>query len=779
MIELKNVARSYKSGHTEEWVLRRIGLTIREEDFVTIMGPSGAGKSSLLDILALLDDGWKGEYRFGDIAVRTLNRRQRSDRIGGQVSDIPDRCIGAKSMKSHSSRSVVLRLQAVAAILLVQVSLAFAAAPPQSQSAPQNSTASQPAPEAPAPAAVPASPGTAAASPPTLARQMQQSRLEAGTPQRPFHVELPHSHSPLAPYKPSEAPPLDLTNSPRLQNLIRDGKLYISLRDAIALAIENNLDLAWFRYNFPIAQTDYARTKAGGSVNGVDTGIVQSSTEGGFAGSNTGTAGAGSGSAAAGAGGLVTSTLGAGTAVASFDPYLNFKGFADHDVTEEGNAFQNGVLIFKQNTIEALANFSQNFPMGTALTVNFDGQRFANNSPYEAVNPTLYSNFQVILTQQLLAGFGISTNERYMHIAKKNLRITDLAFRAQVIATITQVENIYWDLVNAYQDEQVKERSLAFAQRTLDDDRKQLQLQAIPALQVSRDESDVAASEGDLTVSRATLRLNELLIENALTKTDDAAIDEMPVVPLDRAGPPDANASRSIDDLIAEAEKNRPDVTQDELAMQVAEMSLKSIRSELLPSLNVYGFYEGAGIAGPKNPNCGLGTVECTSDLPTGFGSMFQNTFNYSSPEYQFGMNLSINLRNRVAKADQFRASLEFRQRQIAFEEQKKSIRFDVRNSLFAFQQAQARVDAATKSRDLAQHTFDVTQQEQQLGARSSSDTLAAEHDLSIAESLLVAAQTASEKAKVDIDRATGETLDQTGVSIDDAKMGVVSHQPY
>ena len=654
----------------------------------------------------------------------------------------------------------------------MQVNLAVAAEPPQTQPAPANSQA-QPAPEAPAPAT-----NGVPAPPPTLAQQMQQTQLEAITPQRPFHVDLPHSHNPLAPYRPSDAPPLDLTNSPRLENLIRDGKLYISMRDAIALAIENNLDLAYFRYNFPIAQTDYARTKAGGSVNGVNTGIVQSSTQGGFAASNTGSAGASSGSAAAGAGGLVTSTLGAGTAVSSFDPYLNFKGFGDHDVTEEGNAFQNGVPIFKQNTIEALANFSQNFPMGTGLTVNYEGQRFANNSPHEAINPTLYSNFQVILTQQLLAGFGISTNERYMHIAKKNLQITDLAFRAQVIATITQVENIYWDLVNAYQDEQVKERSLAFAQRTLQDDQKQLQLQAIPAMQVDKDESDVATSEGDLTVSRATLRLNELLIKNALTKTDDAAIDEMPVVPIDRAGPPDPNASKSIDDLIADAEKNRPDVTQDELAMQVAEMSLKSIRSELLPTLNVYGFYAGAGIAGPANPNCNLGAAECASDLPTGFGSMFQNTFNYSSPEYQFGMNLSINLRNRVAKADQFRASLEFRQRQITFEEQKKSIRFDVRNSLFALQQAQARVDAATKARDLAQHTFDVTQQERQLGAKSSSDTLAAEHDLSIAESLLVAAQTASEKAKVDIDRATGETLQQTGVSIDDAKMGVVSHQP-
>ena len=665
------------------------------------------------------------------------------------------------------------RIQSVLAILLLQANMAVAVEPPAPNAAPADSPATVPAPDAPAPAA-----GGPAAAPLSLAQEMQREQHQPVVPPQPFHVPLPHSRNPFARYLPSTAPPPNLNNSPRLQDLIREGKLYISLHDAIALAIENNLDLAYFRYNFPISQTDLARTKAGGLANGVNTSIVQSSTQGGFGSSNATSAAASSGSAAAGAGGIVTSTLGAGTAVSSFDPYLNFRGFVDHNVTQEGNIFQTGVPTFKQNTIEAEANFTQSFPLGTKMAINYVGQRFANNSPYEAINPTLYSNFELMFTQQLLAGFGISTNERYIRIAKRNLQITDLAFRAQVIATITQVENIYWDLVYAYEDEQVKERSLAFAQQTLKDDQEQLKLNAIPAVQVLKDESDVATSEGDLTIARANLRLNELLIKNAVTRSDDPIIDEMPVIPLDRIGQPDPNASKSIDELIAEAEKNRPDVTEDEMAMQVAQMSLQSIKNELLPTLNLYGFYAGAGIAGPGNPNCGLSAAQCTSDLPTGFGSMFQNTFNYSSPEYQVGMNLSINLRNRVAKADQFRAALEYRQRQISFEEQKKSIRFDVRNSLFALQQAQARVDAAQKARDLAQRTFQITGQEQKLGAKSAYDTLGAQHDLSIAESALVAAQTAYEKAKVDIDRAAGETLQRTGVSIDDAKAGIVTHAP-
>ena len=618
--------------------------------------------------------------------------------------------------------------------------------------------------------------GTAAAL--SLVQEMQKEQKQPIVPPQPFHVAMPHSHNPFSPYLPSTVPPPNLNNSPRLLDLTRNGKLYISLHDAIALAIENNLDLAYFRYNFPISQTDLARTRAGGAANGVNTAIVQSSTQGGFGSSNTGSASASSGSAGVGAGGIVTSTLGAGAPVPSFDPYLNFRGFVDHTVSQESNIFLAGVPIFEQNTIEAVANYTQSFALGTNLSVNYVGQRLANNSPYETINPTLYSNFQLVLSQPLLAGFGLASNERYIEIAKKDLTVTNLAFRAQVIATITQVENIYWDLVNAYEDEQVTERSLAFAQKTLKDDQEQLKLNAIPAVQVMKDEAGVATSEGDLTIARANLRLNELLMKNAITRSDDPIIDEMPVIPLDRIGSPDPNASKSIDELIAEAEKNRPDVAEDEIAMQKAQASLRSIRSELLPSLNLYGLYAGAGTAGPINPNCSLGPSECNSDLPTGFGSMFVNTFNYSSPEYQVGMTLSINLRNRVAKADQFRAALEYRQRQISFEEQKKSIRFDVRNSLFALQQAEARVDAAQKARDLAQRMFVITRQEQKLGAKSAYDTLAALHDLAIAESSLVAAQTAYEKAKVDIDRATGETLQLTGVSIDDAKMGIVTHGP-
>jgi len=679
--------------------------------------------------------------------------------------------------------------QATVAILLLQVNLALAAVPAavQQPAQAQNSSPdqqsqtqtppSQAVPDSPSPATQGTSTATTAA-PVPLAQEMKQQPLFA--PPQPFQVPMPHSHNPLSPYRPSTAPELNLSNSPRLENLIRDGKIYVSLRDAIAVAIENNLDLAYARYTFPLAQTDIQRTKSGASANGVNA-VVTQSTQGGFGGSS-GASGGGSsgGSAAAGAGGIVQSTLGAGTQVSSFDPSLSFRGFVDHTTTPEVNAFQVGTPLLKANTIEVLSNYSQSFPIGTNVSATYQGLRQATNSPDFSINPELFSNFSLQITQPILYGFGLATNERYIRIAKRNAQIVDVVFKEQVIATVTQVQNIYWDLVNAYDAEQISERSLGFANKNLSDDQKQLELQAIPAMQVMTDQAAVAAAEGNLTVARASLRLNELLMKNALTKVDDPTIDEMPVIPLDLKADPDPNADKSMDDLIAEAEKKRPEVAQFEMQAAVQKQSLKDINSELLPVLNMYGLYAGQGVAGPKNPNCNVAQLgpDCTSDLPTGFPAMFANTFNYSAPEYQVGMTLSINLRNRQAKADQFRAVLDYRQSQISELQQKKNILFDVRNSKFALEQAQAHVDAAQKALELAQKTFDTVKQEQVLGAKSGLDTLNADIALAVAEAALDTAQTDYEKKKVDIDRAIGETLERTGVSIDDAKSGVVTKSP-
>jgi outer membrane protein TolC len=661
---------------------------------------------------------------------------------------------------------------AAAALCCLVSSNALAQTASPSQQQPASTQQSTPAaPDAPS--------ATVQAQQPTIAQQAQQAQQVGPVgAQAPFHIELPHSRNPFAPYMPSTVPAIDLTNSPRLQSLERDGKLYVSLRDAISLAIENNLDIAYFRYNFPAAEADILRTKAGGAANGVNTNVAQG-TQGGFSGSgvSSGGGGASTGVTAAGQGGLVTSTLGNGAPIPSFDPQLSVVGLVDHSTLVQVNKSQSGVPVLGENTIEVKSAYSQAFSLGTNFTITDFGYRQTTNSIYNILSPQLTTNFNFTINQPLLQGFGLATNQRFMHIAQKNLQLTDLGFRAQVIATITQVENIYWDLVSAYQDAQIKERSLAYANETLSDDQKQLQLQNVPAMQVMKDQSAVATAEGDLTVAKATLKLNELLIKNALTKTiDDPTLAEMPVIPLDLMGSPDPKATEPIDQLIAEAEKNRPDVAEDQIAMQIAQNNLKTIKNELLPSLSLYGQYIGTGIGGQPNPACASQQIDCSTTLPTDFGGAFKDTFNYSSPEYQVGFVLNVTLRNRVAKADQFRAMLDYRQKELSYEQQKKTILLDVRNSQYSLQQTQARVIAAQKARDLAQKTFDISKQEQKLGAMSAYDTLASEQALALAESAVTVAQNLFEKAKVDIDRATGFTLDRMQISIDDAKAGVVTH---
>jgi outer membrane protein TolC len=599
-----------------------------------------------------------------------------------------------------------------------------------------------------------------------------------------FRLDMPKSHNPFGAYRGLTVPQPDLSNSPRLNTLIKDGKLYLSLQDAIYLALENNLDLAIARYNMPIADTDILRTKAGGQTRGVNTGVVQGTPGGGEGGFGTGAAGAGAGGttggaggAGAGAAGLVQSTLGTGSFVSSYDPLVSGNMYVNHSSQELTNQSLYGVPNYKVNTILANYSYQQSFPLGTSFEVDFDNNRQTTNSIYNNVNPQLYSYMRVIAQQQLLAGFGLGPNLRYLHIARNNKKISDTAFRAQIIATVTQIEDIYWDLVSAYDDEKVKQRSLEFAQQTLDSDKKQLELQAVPAMDVMKAESEVAVREQDLTVAKTTLQLQELLVKNAITKTlDDPILEEMPVVPTDRMTTADADPTQPMQALIAQALQSRTELLESQIDLENRQLSRSTAKNALLPTLSLYGYYSGTGYGGEPNPF--YYQPQPDFNLPSSFGGTIQNAWTGSSPEYQVGLQLQVPIRNRVAKADQYRTELEFRQSQLYFEELKKRIRIEVRNAEYALEQGRARVQSATKARDLAQKTFNIMGKEQELGAGSNYQTLTAQRDLALAESSLVAAKTNYEKTKVELNRATGMTLDKNGISVEDARNGVVSHAP-
>ncbi|HTW59009.1 MAG TPA: TolC family protein [Terriglobales bacterium] len=615
----------------------------------------------------------------------------------------------------------------------------------------------------------------------------QVSGSQASAPQAASRLqfEMPKSYNPLHAYAPDTVPEPALGNSPRLDQLIRDGKLYLSLKDAINLALEDNLDLAIARYNLPIANTDILRTQAGGFFRGVNTGVVQGTPGGGVGGFGTGAPGAGAGGttggaggAGAGASGLVQSTLGIGTTVQSYDPFISINGGEEHQTSPVVNFQLYGVPSLQLNTGQVNANVSQAFSTGTSVSFTFSNSRQTTNSPDFNLSPSLSSAFRFEIQQQLLAGFGFGPNLRYLRIAKNNKKISDIAFKDQVIATITQIENIYWDLVSAYEQTQVNEESFAFAQQTLENTKKQLQLESVPAMDVLRAEAEVSRRDQDLTVARTSLELQETLMKNAITKSlDDPTLEAMPVVPTDKMEAVMTEAARPIQDLISEAQQKRPELAESDVDLVNRQISRSAARNALLPSLSLVAFYGGSGLAGPLNPIYNTSELgPNTSSVPTNFAGAAENAFNNTSPDYYVGLNLNIPIRNRVAKADQYRSELEYRQAELRLEQLKKQVRIEVRNAQYALDQTGARVEAARQARDLAQRTFDITKKEQELGAGSSYQTLSAQHDLALAQLDLVSAMTTYEKAKVELDRATGATLEHNGILIQDAISGVVSH---
>lgn len=597
-------------------------------------------------------------------------------------------------------------------------------------------------------------------------------------------LEMPKSHNPLDAYMPDSVPEPLLSNSSRLDQLTRDGKLYLSLKDAIDLALEDNLDLAIARYNLPIADTDILRTKAGGFFRGVNTGVVEGTPGGGVGGFGTGAPGAGAGGttsgaggAGAGASGLVQSTLGTGTVVSSFDPLISINGGDEHQTTPLANRQIYGVPLLQLNTGQINAVYSQSFPTGTSINVGFVNSRQTTNSPYFNLSPTLNSSIRFQFQQELLAGFGLGPNLRYLRIARNNKKISDIAFKQQVIATVTQIKNIYWDLVSAYEQTRVNEQSFNFAQQTLDNAKKQLQLESVPAMDVMKAEAEVSKREQELTVARTSLQLQETLMKNAITRSlDDPVLESMPVIPTDQMQTVAIEAEQPIQDLITEAQHSRTDLAESDIDLVNRQISRRAARNALLPSLSLVASYTGTGLAGPLNPIYNLPGGN-SSEVPTDFGGALLNAFNNSSPDYYVGLNLNIPIRNRVAKADQYRSELEYRQAELRMEQLKKQVRIEVRNAQYALTQTGARVDAAKKARDLAQRTFDITKKEQELGAGSSYQTLSAQRDLALAELDLVGAMTTYEKAKVELDRATGTTLEHNGILIQDAINGVASHQ--
>jgi outer membrane protein TolC len=594
-----------------------------------------------------------------------------------------------------------------------------------------------------------------------------------------------------------EAP--DLRNTPRIEQLLQNGKLMLSMDDAVALALENNLDIAIARYNLNIADTDILRTKAGASFLGVNSGLVQGTPGGGVGGlsgsvgSGTGGTTAAAGGAGTGAGGLVISTLGTGPQITSFDPVITGTLQMDRAFAQSTSIF-NPLPVANQNTGTADFSYLQGFKTGTNLSVGFNNTHITTDNPTTTYSPVLTSGFQFRLTQHLLQGFGLAPNDRYIRIAKNNREISDVAFRLQVITTVDQIENIYWDLVFAYENVRVQEESVAFAQKTLSDTKKQVDIGTLAPIEVVRSQSTVATDQQALTLAKTNLELQQLLMKNALSRTlVDPRLADAEVIPTSTMQLPPQEPIVPIEDMVNEALGHRAELAEARINLTNTEISNKAVRNLLLPSVDLYAYYGGSGIGGNVSlPICSAGQNpfidRCFSAAsaappfrgggPVSYGSALSQLVDSSAPDKGVGVTVSIPIRNRVAQATQIRSELEYRQAQMRLQQIENQIRIEVRNAQFAVQQNRASVEAAQAAVELGRRSLDAEQKKYSLGASTSTLVLQNQTTLAQGESTLVSAMAAYEKSRVELDRARGSLLDHIGIQIADAERGEVTHMP-
>jgi len=599
------------------------------------------------------------------------------------------------------------------------------------------------------------------------------------------------------PYRAQEVPPVNLANSPRLESLLRAGRIYLSLQDAVALALENNLDIAVQRYGPLMADASLLRAEAGGLLRGVPTAVQRATTSalaqatgaaGGVGGAvSTGAAVTTGGGEAGGA--IIIQT---GTAVPNLDPVLFTQVNFSHRTSPQTNSFTTGTnaLILRND----VANFGiqKGFLTGGSVSFGWNNSRLETNAGRSDFNPSMTASFSLSIQQPLLRGFGLAVNNRNIRIAKNNRRVSDLAFRQQVISTVSAIVSAYWDLVSYNENVRVRQQALALAQKLYEDNKKQVEIGTLAPIEVVRAEAEVASSRQALVQAETQLLQQETLLKNALSRTGVASplVADARIVPTDRISVPPSEPVTPVQDLIEMAMKNRPDVAQIELQIENTKIGLKGSRNSLLPQLDVVADFRNNALVGeinklpiPAIPGTGIGPqprnpAAVDPFFIGGYGKALSQLFARNFPDYAIGFQLNIPLRNRSAQADMILDQLTLRQQELRRQALLNQVRVDVRNALIAVQQARAAYEAAVKARELQEQTLEAEQKKYALGASTIFFVIQAQRDLAQARSVEVAAASQYAKAKVQLEAATGRTLEAYNISIEEALEGRVSRPP-
>jgi outer membrane protein TolC len=603
---------------------------------------------------------------------------------------------------------------------------------------------------------------------------------------------------PIKIYTPTSISKASFVNSVRLTDLVKDGKIYLSLSDAIALALENNYDIAIARFDLDIADTDILRTRTGAAALGVPTGLV-TGTQGGSAstlstgGGPGGTTG-GAGGAGSGAQGLTLTTAGAGPAPEALEPSVSAAIQFDRDHNPSTSFFSGGTST--TNTYNF--NYNQGFVTGTSFQFGFNNTYATTTNGTTEFSPQLSSDFKATVTQHLLQGAGIWVNKRFIYQAANDRRIADSSFRQQILYTVNQVETIYWGLVQAYEDVQAKQRAVEQSTKLAGDDRKQLEIGTVAPLQVVQDESSVASDKQALISSQSSLNYQQQIIKQAIARNlNDPALSIAPVIPTDRVTIEEIPEEKEpVEALVQEAFQQRPELEQAVLTLRNDEITLKGARNALLPTFDIFGYLAGQGIAGSISPelNCSFYPAgECPTSnsnlakskpttymyIPaTGYGTALDNAFNSSAPDKGIGFSLNIPIGNKFAQSVQARSLMEYRQAELRLEQLYTQIRMQVVNAQFALINDRAQVLASMAARDYQQQSVDAENKKLHLGASTTANVLLQQRGLATAEDNLIAANAAYAKDRAGLYQTLASTLQHYGINLNEAASGQVNTTP-
>ena len=598
----------------------------------------------------------------------------------------------------------------------------------------------------------------------------------------------------ISPYEAKPVQPVSFQNSGRIFDLMRAGQLYLSLADAIALALENNLDIEVERYLPRIAKTDILRAKGGGLLRGLNllvdepppgiggpngpllTTLTASSTPAPAVNSNFSDVA------------LITqqqndlSVAGAlpfssGPAIPQYDPAISgLINWAHLSTPEFSPVLTGGSNWLASNNFNGSVGWSQGFSPGTQVSMTFDNTRLASNATRYTYNPILSSSLGFTITQPLLRGFGIELNRRYIHIAKNNEKIADLVFRQQVIDTIAGITRLYTDLVSLQEDVNVKREALRLADRLYQDNKNKVDQGSLAPIELTRAQAQVAVNQQALFSAEGLVNQQELIVKTAITRGGLAnpAIRAAHIIATDTLTVPEIESVPPVENLIAEAMRNRPDLAQAGIQVENSQISLKGSLNALRPELDVVGTVQNGGLSGDVNPVAAALTPGAAL-YPGGYGTALGQVFRNNFPSYTVGLQLTLPLRNRVAQADAMRDELQVRQTQVRHQHFEDQVRLEVADAYVAMQQTRAAYEAAVQSRILQEESVKVEQETFDVGLATNYLMIQYQTYLAQARSTEVAAKGAYAKAKVALDRATARTLEVNQVSIQEAQNGRVS----